>query len=171
MKRGALTLCAFALAASVAACGDDSAESAPSATVGTAPKTTTTLSVEAEVEAAYLRSWDVYAEAVRTFDTTALDEVYDGSALRLVEDEVRRLREANTPIVVQVEHDLSIQLADSMTAFVRDTYVNRNYRIDGESGDPIDATDDPGTYVELYELRREAGRWRVVVIVRESYSQ
>ena len=53
-----------------------------------------TLSVEAEVEAAYLRSWDVYSEAMRTFDTSHLDEVYvDDSWSRVMISEKPLLKE------------------------------------------------------------------------------
>ena len=90
---GRVTLC-IALALGLVACSDDPddehahapSETSSSSTTTTAPErpasTTTTAfdpaSVEGEVEAAYLKSWDVYADAVYdlVLDEEALAEVY-----------------------------------------------------------------------------------------------
>ena len=96
------------MAVAVASCsgGDDDAASttttlAPSTTTTTtAPEreasTTTTAfdpaTVEGEVEAAYLRSWDVYADAVYDLelDEQALAEVYADEHLQAKLDEISR---------------------------------------------------------------------------------
>lgn len=174
LGRCLLTLCAVAAVAFVAACGGDDAAESPAATLQSvvtteATTTTTTLTVEEEVEAAYLLSWEIYTEAVRTFDTSRLEEAYAAEALDVVRDEVSRLRSENTPIVVQIEHDFDLTV-DGDVAEVVDTYVNRNYRVDGDNGQPIDDPNDPGTYVEAYSMRKEGGAWRVVRIERRSYS-
>ena len=96
------------MAVAVASCsgGDDDAASttttlAPSTTTTTtAPEreasTTTTAfdpaTVEGEVEAAYLRSWDVYADAVYDLelDEQALAEVYADEHLEPTVDEISR---------------------------------------------------------------------------------
>ena len=116
-ERRALLRAALVLVVALAGAGcsgDDDADASdsPAATVGTAPTTSTTLSVEAEVEAAYLRSWDVYTEAVRTFDTSKLADVYVGDALTSRLAEINRLREANTPVRMDVDHDITITIAD-----------------------------------------------------------
>lgn len=174
MKRGVVMLCAVASVALASGCGGGGEQGA-AATLATAPTTertttSTTLSPEAEVEAAYLQSWDVYTEAVLTFDTSKLADVYDGRALDLVKGEVARLMEANTPLVVEVEHSLDVNLGAAGDALVTDTYVNRNYRVDGTTKEPIDDPNDPGTYVEVYALRKVGESWRVVGIERQSYS-
>jgi hypothetical protein len=153
-----------------AACGDSGGNEGPTATIAKPGKTTTTeaKTVEQQVEAAYLKSWKVYANAVRTLDASGLDAIYAERALDLVRDEVARLREANTPVVVQVQHDLHVQIVSDTDALVRDQYINRNYRIDA-AGKPIDDQDDPGTYLETYQMKRVSGAWLVTRIVRESY--
>lgn len=172
MKRGLLTLCAVASVVLVAACGggNDKAAQPPSATLATTPttaRTTTTLSVEAQVEAAYLKSWDVYSHAVRTFDTSEIETAYTGRARELVSGEVARLKAANTPIVVDVDHDVSVDIGDDgETALVVDHYVNRNYRIDGRTNQPIDKVNDPGTFVERYVLTKAGESWVVSAIER-----
>lgn len=177
VRRPLLVVLSVLLVLVGAACSGDDPAAAPSGTLATssstsdADATTTTraLTVEQEVEAAYLRSWDVYAEAVRTFDVSRLAEVYTGRALEIVVAEVARLNEANTPIVVKVEHSIDVDLRGDV-ATVIDHYVNRNYRIDGDSGDPIDDPNDPGTYVESYTLKKVGETWRVDTIERQSYS-
>ena len=94
---GRVTLC-FALALGLVACTDDAddggtptTETSDATTTSTAPErpasTTTTAfdpaSVEGEVEAAYLKSWDVYADAVYDLelDDEALAEVFGGELL------------------------------------------------------------------------------------------
>jgi hypothetical protein len=166
-------LLALAFAGALAACGGGGG-STPSATLATTPttaRTTTTQSVEAEVEAAYLRSWDVYADAVRTFDTSKLATSYSGRALELVRSEVARLQAANTPVMVKVDHAIKVEVGSGNGAIVTDTYINRNYRIDGVTKQPIDAVDDPGTYVERYVMAKAGDSWLVASIERQSHSQ
>jgi hypothetical protein len=155
-----------------AACSGASGDTGPTAEVTAPPRESTTTTEartpEEEVEAAYLRSWEVYAKAVRELDPSGLEESYAGEALETVRAEIARLASAGTPIVVQVEHEVGLQLISETDALVRDRYVNRNYRVDG-SGRPIDDPDDPGTYVESYQMKRVDDRWRVVRIVRESH--
>lgn len=170
LRRTRLLLAAFSLVLSVAACGDDDdAAAGPSATLGTsttgadATTTTSELTVEQEVEAAYLRSWEIYTEAVRTFDTSQLNEVYSGDALRSRIDEVNRLRQANTPARIDVVHDVTIEVADDATAVVRDDYFNHSVLLDGETGEPIEA--DPNEVVKReYLMRVVDGKWKVAFV-------
>lgn len=164
VRRRLLTLCAVIAVASVAcSSGDDAAES-PSGTVATAaPETTTTteLTVEEEVEAAYLRSWDVYAQAMRTLDTKDLGTIFVGAALELRENEVRRLKLANTPARMEIDHDFTIAIADDgQSALVVDHYVNHSVLIDPASGEPTEP--DPNDIVRReYEMRLMEDRWLV----------
>ena len=157
----------------IASCGGSDDAKGPTATVGpdkTTESTTTTKppTPEQEVEAAYLRSWDVYAKAVRTFDTSELASAYVDGALQTVQAEVERLAAAKTPLIVKVTHDAHVQIVDEGQALVRDRYVNRNYRVDAD-GKPLDPTDDPGTYQETYQMKRSGEAWLVMRIVRESH--
>jgi hypothetical protein len=158
----------------VSACSGGDGDDGPSASVTTAssrPSTTSSsvaLTPEQEVEAAYLRSWDVYAKAVRELDPAGLEESYTGVALATIREEVADYAAARTPLVVKVEHDITIGVLDSDTALVNDRYVNSNYRTD-ERGAPIDDPNDPGTYEDRYQLDRVGGRWLVSRIERLSY--
>ena len=55
-----------------------STSTAPTTTTTPAP-TTTTIPVEKQVEVAYLRAWDVYADAARRLDSSRLSEVFASS--------------------------------------------------------------------------------------------
>lgn len=169
-----LTLWAVASVSLVAACGGggDDAGAGPAATLATPTTaerstTSTTLSVEAQVEAAYLKSWDVYTDAMRTFDTSKLADVYVGEALRARIAEVNGLKAANTPGRMEVEHDLIVQLLDDGGAVVKDSYINHSVLLDAETQQPTEH--DPNERLNReYGLRREGGTWKVwfVLVVR-----
>ena len=107
MAAGSVTLC-LALVLGLVACSDDSdggsptteSSSSSSSSATTAPEraasTTTTAfdpaSVEGAVEAAYLRSWDVYADAVYdlVLDEEALESVYAEEHLETKRAEIER---------------------------------------------------------------------------------
>jgi len=169
VKRGLASLCAVASLTLVAACGDDDSGASPSATLEPAPTTssttsTTVLTVEQEVEAAYLLSWEIYAEAVLTFDTSRLEEAYAGRALEIVRADVTSLREDGTPARMEVEHNYAITVEPNL-AVVVDNYVNHSVLLDGATGEPIEA--DPNEVLHyIYSLREIEGVWKVIDIVR-----
>lgn len=155
----------------VPACAGDDAEGEPAASVTTAaprPSTTSTsvaLTPEQEVEAAYLRSWEVYAKAVRELDPSGLEESYTGDALETVRREVERYAAARTPVRVAVDHQVTVQILKDGSAAVFDTYVNHSVFVDPVTGEPTEE-DTAQTVDEAYSLRREGGRWKVASIVR-----
>jgi SpoU rRNA methylase family enzyme len=183
-RRRWVAVIAAALLAS-GACGDDG-DAAPTTTTterttttsettttSTAPprptSTTTTMfdpaSVEGEVEAAYLRSWEVYADAVYNLelDEAALAEVYGETALDTVTDELRRrLYEEATSLVV-VDHDYVVSVVDTDNANVIDHYRNHQVRIDPATKEPIE--DDPNELLLFnFQMKRIDGLWKVVFI-------
>ena len=161
MGRGAALALAVAL---VASCGDDGSGS-PTATLEPGPtteRTTTTLSPEDEVEAAYLESWEVYADAVLRLDDSRLSDRYAGRALEIVMEDVAKLRADNTPVRVDVEHNYEIELAEDVARVV-DHYTNHSVLLDARSHEPIE--EDPNERVdELYLLQQIEGKWHVVSI-------
>lgn len=163
------------------ACSSDSPSQAPSATVAagrtsstgtnsTPPPSTTTSeaipaasplsSAEHEVEAAYLRSWDVYTDAMLRLDPSRLEEAYSGSALEVRKAEIADLAKLQTPVRVRVDHDYEVVLVNADTAFVLETYLNHSVYLDGATMQPIEP--DPNNVLEReYVLRKEPGGWRV----------
>lgn len=122
---------------------------------------------KAEVRAAYLEQWDVYADAVRTLQTDRLEEVFTDEALAVVRKEIGRRRRTESPARVRVEHDLAVKIIDATTAVVDDRYINHSVTIDPETGKPTER--DPNEIVhEVYTLKKVNGIWKVSAIVRQS---
>lgn len=167
----------------IGACGDDG-EAAPTTTersttttaepttTSTAPprptSTTTTMfdpaSVEGEVEAAYLKSWEVYADAVYNLelDEEALAEVFTGDALTLrIEEVARRVQEARASHVL-LDHDYEILVAGD-SANVVDHFVNHQVLIDPETKQPIEPDPNERLLVN-FKLERIDGSWLVSFI-------
>ena len=72
------------------------------------------------MEAAYLRSWDVYADAVYNLqlDEAALSEVYAEEHLDTKRNEIQRRIDEGRAACVRVEHDYDIELVTPNTAAV-----------------------------------------------------
>jgi len=163
------------------ACGDDGDDpSPPSTTRGTTtsdttttttaperqPSTTTTAfdptSVEGQVEAAYLRSWDVYAEAVYNLelDEEALAEVYADPLIGVRRTEIeRRVRDGHAALV-RLEHNYQIDMTGPDTAAVIDRYVNHQVLIDPVTKQPTE--EDPNeTLVDVFSARLVNGSWLI----------
>ena len=167
------------LALAATACGGDDPSTASTTThiddsttssTSTAPErptsTTTTefdpASVEGQVEAAYLRSWDVYAEAVYdlVLDEEALAEVYAEDHLQTKLAEIERRVTDGGAALVDIEHDYTIQLVDDATAIVIDKYQNHQVLIDPETKAPTEP--DPDELVtDVITLKLIAGSWKV----------
>jgi hypothetical protein len=175
------TAAVAALVAVLAGCSDGDGAAAPTTTgaptptteattTTTAPErmasTTTTAfdpaTVEGEVEAAYLRSWDVYADAVYhlELDEQALAEVYAGEHLETKRSEIEgRIADGRAALVV-VEHDYEIQFLDASTAAVIDQYRNHQVLIDPDTKAPIE--DDPNEVItDLVTVKFVADSWKV----------
>jgi hypothetical protein len=172
-------------AALLAACSNDGDPDAAPTTTGERAATTTTTaperptsttttafdpaSVEGQVEAAYLRSWDVYAEAVYNLelDEAALADVYAEEALSLRTAEVERRSLEERPSLVRVEHDYEILVAGDGTANVVDHYVNHQVLIDPITKQPTEADPNDRLLVNS-RMRLIDGEWRVVFIEKVS---
>ena len=178
MTTWGVTVC-FAVALGLVACSDDPDEDATptteesASTTTTAPErpasTTTTAfdpaSVEGEVEAAYLRSWDVYADAVYdlVLDEAALEEVYAETSLENLREEITGRIAERRASLVRIEHDYEVTTTSETTALVVDAYQNHQIRIDAESKEPLE--EDPNEeLLYAFTLRRIDSRWKVILI-------
>lgn len=175
----------LALVLGTAGCGGDggtaptSTSTAPVPTTSTStvpeppPSTTTTMfdpaTVEGQVEAAYLKSWDVYAHAVYhlELDEQAFADVYAGSTLETRIDELRERIAAERAAFVFVEHDYEIQIISEDLASVIDEFTNHQVLIDPETRQPIEP--DPGEVLLVnHQLKRIGGEWRITFIQKLS---
>ncbi|HEX4866080.1 MAG TPA: hypothetical protein VFV32_00485 [Acidimicrobiales bacterium] len=168
---------------SAGACGDDGDDA--TATTTTRPTTTSTsttttvperpisttttafdpTSVEGQVEAAYLKSWDVYADAVYNLelDETALSEVFAEASLTTRRDEIAARIDAGRAALVRLDHAYQIVLVDDSTAAVVDNFVNHQVLIDPVTKAPLE--DDPNERLLVnFKLQRIDGAWKVTHI-------
>jgi hypothetical protein len=183
-----VTLSCAVLALGAASCaGDDGADAATTTTSTTAaPTTTATTSttaperpasttttafdpatVEGQVEAAYLRSWDVYAEAVYNLqlDEAALAEVFAGEHLDTKRNEIEQRIEEGRASLVRVDHNYTIQVLTDASAVIVDQITNHQVLIDPVTKQAIEA--DPNEQiVDSVELDRDGVTWRVTRKVR-----
>ena len=142
-----------------AACSSDGdAAEVSGATVPTEATTSTTLSVEQEVEQAYLKSWDVYAEAMKTRDPAVLERAFIEEALRLAKQDLDKVGEGQMALI-RVEHDYRIEVVSPTEAEVFDEYLNHSVLADA-SGNPLEP--DPNETVRSHQRLRKIGEsWKV----------
>ena len=154
------------MAVLVAGCSGGDSDNGPSAVVTAPERTTTTLSaVEREVEAAYLKSWDVYADALVRLSDERLPESFAGEALASTRREIADLAARNTPVRVSVEHRYRIDLQTASTALVADRPINRSVTVDPVTGEPTEP--EPNKRVGYdYTMEEVRGTWRVTGVVR-----
>jgi hypothetical protein len=137
----------------------------PSAT--SSPSTTsTTLSAKAELLAAYNRSWDVYADALRRLDASGLATTFAGNALRAAQDEVATQKAKNQPVQISIDHHPRVLRLTAAEGLVEDNYRNHSVVLDPTTGAPTEP--DPNEIVyQRQTLKRISEAWKVVEIIEE----
>jgi len=164
-------LAAMLLAMVVAGCGDDPPPSPATTTTGAAAPTTTaapptTLTAKAELLAAYDRSWQVYADALRRLDPSRLASAFTGSALRAAQQEVATQKANNQPVRIDVEHRPTVLLVTATDGVVADEGVNHSVVLDPATGKPTEP--DPNErFSERRSFKFLDGSWKVVEIIEE----
>ncbi|MDQ2649608.1 MAG: hypothetical protein M3Z03_08635 [Actinomycetota bacterium] len=131
------------------------------------PTTTTSLvydpaTVEGQVEAAYLRSWEVYAAAVYdlVLDEEALASVYADPYLQTIRGHIQSKIAENRPSMFRMDHDYTIQFSRPGLAVVIDNETNHHVRVDPVTRQPIEA--DPNqALTEAIVLEETGDGWRV----------
>lgn len=150
---------------------DDGTANTPTTTVGSAaPSTTaappTTLSAKAELLAAYARSWEVYADALRRLDPGRLPSAFAGRALRAAQQEVATQKANNQPVRISVVHRPRVLRVTADEGLVEDNYRNHSVVLDPQTGAPTEP--DPNEVVhQRQSLKRINGVWKVVEIIEE----
>jgi hypothetical protein len=153
-------------------CGGNAPPSpATTTTAAAAPSTTTvapstTVSAKVELLAAYTRSWQVYADALRRLDPSRLASAFAGSALRAARQEVVTQKANNQPVRIDVDHRARVLRVTATDGLVEDHYRNHSVVLDPVSGAP--AEPDPNQIVyQRQSLKRLDDVWKVVEIIEE----
>jgi hypothetical protein len=122
--------------------------------------------VEAELLAAYDRSWAVYADALRRLDPTQLPSAFAGNALKLAQQEVAEHKAKRQPSLVRVTHRARVLLVTATDGVVQDNYTNHSVLLDPASGKPTEP--DPNEVIyQRQSLKRIQGVWKVVEVIEE----
>jgi len=120
--------------------------------------------VRAQVEQAYLRAWDVWADSLLRLDPSRLSDVLTGKALEIVTAQVNEQRDKNQPVRVRAEHNYRIVLINAITASVDDRYINHSVRLDPDTLQPVD--EDPNERVHRsFTMKLVDGTWKISEII------
>jgi hypothetical protein len=170
-----LTALAVALATLLlAGCGGDAESTPPNTTVSASPSTTaapsatwTTLSAKAELLAAYNRSWDIYADALRRLDPGRLSTAFGGSALKAVQAEVATQKARRQPVRIDVEHHPKVLHVTATDGVVADEGINHSVVLDPATGQPAEQDPDE-PFRERRSFKFLDGAWKVVEVIEET---
>ncbi len=154
-------------------CQGGTAHSPPTTVAHPAPTTSgvarTTLparSPSAVLLAAFTRSWQVYADALRRLDASKLPAAFAGDALRAVQSEVVEQRAKHQPVRISVQHHPKVLLVNATDGVVADQGVNHSVVLNPATGQP--AEPDPNQpFSEHRNFKFLDGTWKVVEIVEE----
>jgi hypothetical protein len=154
------------LALSAAACGGAGAAAPPGHHRASAagPSTTTTTAPPAPEEAvrrAYLQSWDDYARAVWNLDPSGLERTHASDGLADIELEIEQRLRSRHRSLVDVSHDLTIEIIDDERASVTDRTVEASVDYDADSRVPVESR-TPHTRLFQMILQKLGGHWKVV---------
>jgi len=120
--------------------------------------------VRAQVEQAYLRAWDVWADSLLRLDSSRISDVLTGKALEIVIAQVNEQRDKNQPVRVRAEHNYRIVLINAITASVDDRYINHSVRLDPDTLQPVE--EDPNERVHRsFTMKLVDGTWKISEII------
>lgn len=163
------------LAALAAACGADDADPTPTATAAADPsptptsqQPTSTPDPGAEVITAYLRYWELYAEAVLNLDHNVLIGVASEEELQQVQAEIETLRADGVALRVVIEHRPTVIELTDTTATVFDEMTNNSFYVDPETHEPPEGEGSGETLVDTFFLEKVDGQWIVVHSIRQN---
>jgi hypothetical protein len=170
-----LTAVAVTLALTLlAGCGGNAKSTPPNTTVSAAPSTTiapsttsTTLSAKAELLAAYDRSWEIYADALRRLDPSQLSTAFAGNALKAVRAEVATQKARRQPVRINVKHDPKVLLVNATDGVVADEGINHSVVLDPATGQPAEQ-DPEEPFRERRSFKHLGGAWKVVEVIEET---
>lgn len=117
-----------------------------------------------EVELAYLKFWEVWAQANLELKPALLHQVATGEALEALEDQVVTQKDMDQPVRIEVEHHYEMLLTTPDSASVEDTYINRSVRLSPETMQPIEPVPDARVR-KSHTLRKVDGIWKVAEII------
>lgn len=122
--------------------------------------------LEREIEAGYLRYWDVLIQAYLNLDTSHLGEVMAGDELARVQKEILDLKAQGKAAKLDVEHRIAFAKVAPDNAIVYDEYLNKSVYVDPTTKQEL-KTSEPATTekISVY-MQKVDGSWKVTGGVR-----
>ena len=118
--------------------------------------------------AAYLRYWELYAEAVLNLDHRALIGAASGEELQQVQEEIETLRAQGVALRVVIEHRPTVIERTDTTATVFDEMTNNSFYVDPETHEPPEGEGSGETLVDTFFLEKVDGQWMVIRSIRQN---
>lgn len=121
----------------------------------------------AEVEAAYLVAWEVWAVACLRLDPVSLEGVFAPPELDRAREYVRQLRASGRALRLDAAHRVTVLEFDGDNAFVLDELTDRSLYVDPATRRPLPSGAQPsptGTERLHCRLRRTETGWRIIDI-------
>lgn len=143
-----------------------STTTASSTTTSEAPTTPTSHppdTVEGQVEAAYLHSWEILLGALREPEMAHLEEAFSARALALKRNELAELVAGGHAVEGSVEHSYNIESVGPDTFSVVDVFRNHLVLVDATTRRPLEA-DPNNRQGQTFTLQREGDRWVVIEV-------
>jgi len=182
MRRLAIMVALAALALAVFGCdggggdgerveGQGSPTPAATATAIVAPTQTppasATVSPEEEVEAAYLRYWDAYSQALLDLNPALVEGVAAGEELQRIQEEIHGLRSQGLALRVDVSHNFVVVDMTSNSATFYDEITNNSFYVDAETKEPGQASGRGEILKDTFYFQKISGDWKVVRSTRQ----
>ncbi|MFN8472784.1 MAG: hypothetical protein U0822_11395 [Anaerolineae bacterium] len=122
--------------------------------------------LEREIEAGYLRYWDVLIQAYLNLDTSHLGEVMAGDELARVQKEILDLKAQGKAAKLDVEHRIAFAKVAPDNAIVYDEYLNKSVFVDPTTKQELRASEPATTEKISIYMRKVDGSWKVTGGVR-----
>lgn len=145
--------------------GTEPASTPPSSSPAVA-SVSPTASPEAAVRQAYLRYWNVYANALYTLDTSRLAEVTAGDELIQARQAVNNLQTQHHAAKIEIEHHIAVVSLAQSQAVIQDEYLNRSYLVDATTKQALQTPNSGQTENISCQLSLQNGIWKVVKVTR-----
>ena len=121
------------------------------------------LELRHEIEGAYVRYWNVRADAALTLDPSHLPEVAAGDRLEREREEIAQLQAEGRAAKVVVDLQFRVVQATETTATVYDDFKNFSYAVDRNTKTPlVEPPRAAEIHVVSFEMQKIDGVWKVV---------
>ena len=118
--------------------------------------------LEREIEAAYLRYWQIRTQAYLDLDTSHLAEVMADEELARNEAQIRDLKAQGRAAKLDVEHRIAFAKVAPDSAIIYDEYLNKSVFVDVQTKQELKTSEPPEREKISFYMQKIGGVWKVV---------